>query len=274
MKWTFKPLSDRGADLGESPVWSPQENCVWWVDIDGCRLLRTDVTDGKTQEWAAPEPVGCIVLKPDGTLVAGLATGLFVFDRATGNFHKACAPETREDVRFNDSAIDPAGRIWAGTMHRENAHAAGAIFCIEPDFSHRRVFDGLWTSNGLAFDVRLDRMYFSDSHPSVQTIWVCDYDIATGVPTNRRVFATTHHLAGRPDGAFVDADSSYWIAGIGGAQLLQFSPDGTLMEIIAVPVQHPTKLSMDAHNPRSIFLTSRRLPGSDPSGFLMLGVLR
>ncbi|TCR87865.1 SMP-30/gluconolactonase/LRE family protein [Rhizobium sp. BK376] len=276
MTIAFDVFSDRWAHLGESPIWSESGNCIWWVDTDGCRLLRTDAATGQTEVWDAPEAVGCITLRADGMLVAGLATGIFLFDPVSGQFELVCSPESRNDVRFNDGALDPAGRFWAGTIHREITEPAGAIFCIEPDFGHRRIFDHFWTPNGIAFDQKRNRMYFSDSHPTVQTIWVCDYDVSTGTPSNRRVFATTHALEGRPDGAFIDEDGVYWIAGVGGAQLLRFAPSGEALEPISVPVSHPTKIVMNRKNPRSVFVTTRRMAGDDethPSGHLLRGTL-
>jgi len=268
----FEIFSDRWGFLGESPVWSEDGKCLWWVDTEGCRLLRTDAASGGTKVWDAPEAVGCIAMRPDGMLLAGLASGIFLFDPASGRFDPACSPESRGDVRFNDGALDPAGRFWASTMHLDLTEPAGAIFCIEADLTHRRLFDGLWTPNGLAFDPVRNRMYFSDSHPTVQTIWVCDYDLATGTPSNRRIFATTHAFAGRPDGAFIDEDGIYWIAGVGGSQLLRFAPSGEPLTPVELPTTHPTKLVMNHTMPRTIFVTTRRMADpdrSDASGHLL-----
>lgn len=268
----FEIFSDRWAYLGESPVWSETENCIWWVDTDGRKLLRTEAASGTTTAWDAPEAIGCIALRADRMLLAGLATGIFLFDPEAGEFNRLCSPETRPDVRFNDGALDPAGRFWAGTMQRDIASRAGSIFCIESNFTHRRVFEDLWTPNGLAFDAARKRMYFSDSHPSVQTIWVCDYDLVSGTPSNRRVFATTHAFPGRPDGAFLDEDGVYWIAGVGGSQLLRFAPSGEALAPVDMPVSHPTKLVMNLAMPRTLFVTSRRTTDddrNDASGHLL-----
>ncbi|MEZ2128292.1 MULTISPECIES: SMP-30/gluconolactonase/LRE family protein [unclassified Sinorhizobium] len=276
MTLAFDVFSDQWGHLGESPVWSESGNCIWWVDTDGRRLLRTDAATGKTEYWQAPEPVGCVALRSDGKLVTGLATGIFLFDPAIGRFDRVCAPEARTDIRFNDGALDPVGRLWAGTMHRSIAEPTGAIFCIESDFRHRRIFEGFWTPNGLAFDADRGRMYFSDSHPSVQTIWVCDYDVATGRPSNRRLFATTHDVEGRPDGAFVDEDGVYWIAGVSGSEILRFAPSGEMLEPLKLPVTHPTKLVITGSRPRTAFVTTRRTAPdgeSHPSGYLLRGIL-
>jgi len=265
----FSPYSDRWGHLGESPVFDPNGMCLWWADTEGCQILRTALTSGATTTFKAPEAVGCIGMWSGGKLLAGLASGMFLFDPDSGTFDLACSPETRQDVRFNDGALDPAGRFFAGTMHRDITEPAGAIFCVERDLSHRRLFEGLWTPNGLAFDPVRARMYFSDSHPSVRTIWVCDYDVLTGTPSNRRVFATTHAVEGRPDGAFVDAEGIYWIAGVGGSQILRFTPGGEMLAPITVPISHPTKLLMVDG---SLYLTSRRTARPEeehPSGHLL-----
>ncbi|QLF71553.1 SMP-30/gluconolactonase/LRE family protein (plasmid) [Peteryoungia desertarenae] len=269
MTFSFEILSDTWGHLGESPVLSKDGHYLWWVDTEGWRLLRSHTGTGATETWQTPEIIGCIALRDDGTLLAGLASGLFIFNPQTGLFQQACSPETRNDMRFNDCALDPVGRFWAGTMHRDITEPAGALFCVERDLTHKRFFDGLWTPNGLAFDADRARMYFSDSHPSIQTIWVCDYDLASGNPSNKRVFARTEHVEGRPDGAFVDDSGVYWIAGVGGSQILRFAPTGDMLEPIPVPVTHPTKL---VHQGDGLLITTRRTAPanvSDMSGHVL-----
>lgn len=251
------PCSGQRAELGEGPVWSAEEGALWWVDITGRRLIRTDTASGSDSAWTAPEEVGCVALAADGGILAGLASGLFAFDRAAGRFTLAAVPDPRPEVRFNDAAVDPAGRLWAGTMHRDNAAAIGTIFRIEADLASTPVFEGLFTPNGLAFDAMRRRLYFSDSHPERRTIWVCDYDAASGQAWNRRIFAHTAGLPGRPDGAAVDAEGTYWICGVGGGEIMGYSPDGRLAARVAVPVPAPTKLAFGGEGLATAFLTSK-----------------
>lgn len=105
---------------------------------------------------------------------------------------------------------------------------------LEPRLSGFRII------NGLAWDARLQRLYLSDSHPDVQSVWTCPVapDGALGEPAR---FARFDALKGRPDGAFVDAAGTYWIAGVGGGQLYRFDPDGPLITTYDVPQTAPTK---------------------------------
>lgn len=39
--------------VGESPVWVPEENALYWVDIPSGGLQRWNASSGKIQGWEA-----------------------------------------------------------------------------------------------------------------------------------------------------------------------------------------------------------------------------
>ena len=108
----------------------------------------------------------------------------------------------------------------------------------------------------MAFNKSGTKMYFSDTGKIVQTIWKFDYDLKTGNPINKKVFATTKDLKGRPDGATVDVDECYWIAGVEGSELVRFNENGEIIKIFKLPVEKPTKPVFGNHNLNIIYLTS------------------
>ncbi|MEX0955759.1 MAG: SMP-30/gluconolactonase/LRE family protein [Rhizobiaceae bacterium] len=258
----FTPLSTVTAELGESPVWSAADDAVWWVDIPGRRLHLTSLANSATRSWATPEQIGFVALCANG-VVAGMETGLFAFDPANGEFERIWRL-LDEGVRFNDATTDPAGRLWAGTMDIGNARAAGKLLCIEPDMTVRSILTGMRIPNGLAVDAARGRLYVSDSHSDLQTVWAVDLDIQSGAVGERHVFARFHDLAGRPDGAALDADGNYWIAGVGGGEIYVFTPDGRIAATIPTPMDGPTK---PAFGDGRIFLTSKS--GAGNGGRLM-----
>lgn len=258
----FKPISTVTAELGESPVWSAAENAVWWVDIPCKRVHRTDLADHSTRSWTTPEQVGFVALTANG-IVAGMESGLFAFDPASGVFDLIYRLADA-GVRFNDATTDPAGRLWAGTMDIENRRAAGRLLRIDPDLSVTTVISGMRIPNGLAVDAARGRLYVSDSHAEYQTVWAADIDIASGGIGERRVFARFDNLPGRPDGAAIDAQGNYWIAGVGGGEIYVFTPDGELAQTFATPMDSPTK---PAFGDNLLFLTSKS--GNGGGGRLM-----
>ena len=126
--------------------------------------------------------------------------------------------------------------------------------------------DEVYTTNGLAFSPDGRTMYLSDSNPSVQTIWACDYDPDTGEPSNRRVFFDARAVAGRPDGGTVDADGCYWMAGVSGWQLVRLTPRGEIDRIVEMPVERPTKPMFGGTNLDTLYVTtigSKLTPGTE-----------
>lgn len=244
------------AQLGEAPLWCEREQVLWWADIEGRALHRFDPATGRDTSIALPERLGCFALREAGGFLVALETGFHFLDR-DGGLTPIVDPEPdKPGNRFNDGTTDPAGRMIAGTMPMGPRTPVGTLYRLWPDGRCERLFDALTVTNGCAFSPDGRVFYFSDSEASVRTIWACDYDAASGAVTDRRVFVDTHGLAGRPDGGAVDADGCYWMAGVGGWQLVRFTPAGKVDQIIEVPVEKPTKVAFGGPRLDVLYVTS------------------
>jgi len=259
------------ASVGESPVWRGAEGALYWVDIPAQKIVRLHAETGARTEWLLPEKVACIAFDRNGTVLAGMESGLFAVDLSEAKpdgqpvpVRKLAAPAfPAENMRFNDGRCDRQGRFWAGTMVQDMAAAnpAGGLFRFDADgVLSQPVIDQLIVQNGLSWSPDGGTMYLSDSHPSRRLIWAFDYDIDAGVPHRRRVFADLHHHAGRPDGAAVDADGCYWICANDAGLLLRFTPEGRLDRSIAVPAKKPAMCAFGGDDLGTLFVTSIRPP--------------
>jgi len=266
--WRFDRLTEEKAGLGESPAWSPGDGCLWWVDVTGRRLLRSDAATGATESWAMPEEIGFVVPAARGAVIVGLESGLFGFEAKTAGLQLIFELED-PGARFNDACTDPAGRLWAATCDIDNRQPLGKLYRIAPDFTAEAVLHGLMTPNGLAVDGGSGQLYLSDSHPTVQKLWRAPFDTASGTVGERRVLADFAALRGRPDGAAIDAEGTYWIAAVDGGRLYGFSPSGERVAEVATPMASPTKLAFGGADLRRIFLTSKTGAGDDPGGCVM-----
>lgn len=266
--WHFEKLTEEEAILGESPVWSPQDSCLWWVDVTGRRLFRSAAEGGATESWPMPEEIGFAVLAAQGAVVVGLESGLFRFDPETAKLELIF--ELRDaGARFNDACTDPAGRLWAATCDIANREPLGRLYRIAPDLTAEAVVDNLMTPNGLAVDGLNGQLYLSDSHPTVQKLWRAPLDVATGALGPRRVLADFAGLRGRPDGGVIDAEGTYWIAAVDGGLLYAFSPEGARLAAVATPMANPTKFAFGGAGLQQVFLASKCGEGDDPGGCLM-----
>src|SRR5260221_9912717 len=117
-RWQAELVLDAKAVLGEGPVWDETANVLYWVDIDSCAVHRFDPVSGEDLVLNVGEPVGSIVLCPDGALVLARKSGFAVLDDWGSPLRPLASIEPdREDTRMNDGACDARGRFWAGTMH-------------------------------------------------------------------------------------------------------------------------------------------------------------
>ncbi|QXI03200.1 SMP-30/gluconolactonase/LRE family protein [Pseudomonas monsensis] len=256
--------------VGESPVWVPQDNALYWVDIPNGGLQRWSADTGHVHAWKTPEMLACIARHRRGGWVAGMESGFFHLhphsDGSLDSERLASVAHSRNDMRLNDGRCDRQGRFWAGSMvldmglnlpeGRLYRYGTGQSGVIEAQL------DGFIVPNGLGFSPDGKTMYVSDSHPAVQLIWAFDYDTDSGTPSNRRVFIDMNHFPGRPDGAAVDAEGFYWICANDAGLIHRFAPDGRLDFSLAVPVKKPTMCAFGGSRMDTLFVTSIR-PGDD-----------
>ncbi|WP_150461580.1 SMP-30/gluconolactonase/LRE family protein [Nesterenkonia ebinurensis] len=243
------------AQLGEGPVWDSAAQVLWWVDIYAGAIHRHDPA-GEDGSWMIGEHIGCLAPRQQGGLVLATRSGFHRFDPATGKKTPIADPEVDQPQnRFNDGAVDPRGRFWAGTMKdRGEVGPAGSFWRLDPDHSSHRGQSGVSITNGLAFSPQGERIYFSDT--ARQQIWQADYDQDTGEHGELEPFFSTRDRAGAPDGAAVDADGCYWGASLGGWSLLRITPDGRLDRAVELPVEKPTKPMFGGADLKTLYVTS------------------
>ena len=233
---------DAGAELGEGTLWDPGEGVLWWLDIWGSRIHRHNPATGRNDSWVCPEYPGCLGLREKGGLVATLVNGFHFFDPQTGSFEPIADPEADlPDTRFNDGKTDRQGRFWSGTMFEvadRPIEFVGSLYRLDADLSVHRVIEGIGCSNGLAWSPDSRVMYFADSHAS--TVWVYDFDPASGDVANRRIFIDMTRSGGIADGATVDAEGCYWLTVPPTGKVCRYDPDGRLMQTIVLPTDLPT----------------------------------
>lgn len=265
--------------VGESPLWHEANQAWYWSDIPARRIWRLDGASGALRHWDTAEMVACFAPRANGGWIAGMETGIFHLElKADGSVAagRLAAPASLgAGMRFNDGRCDRQGRFWSGTMFMDMsaARAIGELYRYDANGLSAPAVSGLLTQNGLAWSPDGRTMYLSDSHPKSRTVWAFDYDTDSGTPSRRRVFADMANFAGRPDGAAIDTDGCYWIAGNDGSCLLRFTPDGALDREIALPVAKPAMCSFGGPGMEWMLVTSIRpgdAPADSPAGGVFL----
>ena len=264
--------------VGESPVWHVGEQALYWVDIPARQLHRWQAEGGAVKSWIAPEMIGCFAPHAAGGWLCAGESGIFHLRASdTGRLEGerlARVAHALPGMRFNDGRCDRQGRFRAGTMLMDMAAArsVGALYAFD-EARPLPLAGGLLVPNGLAFSPDGKTMYLSDSHPRSQQVWAFDYDLASGRPSNRRLFVDMKPLPGRPDGAAVDEDGCYWICGNDAGLVHRFTPAGVLDRSLAVPVKKPAMCAFGGARLDTLFVTSIRQEDIDLSDQPLAGGL-
>src|SRR5438128_10157599 len=99
---------DAKAQLGECPVWSAEEQALYWVDIRAPALHRLDPVTGATRTWPMPQRIGSFGLRETGGAVVALERGFHVLEFDTGTLTPLASPDQHTPgTRFNDGKVSP-----------------------------------------------------------------------------------------------------------------------------------------------------------------------
>lgn len=220
---------------GENPLWHPDEQRLYWLDIPKGRIFRYDPRTGDSELVQEGEPIGGFTIQSDGALLLFMARGAVkIWGARQQTTVIEELPEER-DTRFNDVIADPEGRVFCGTM-RSPTHL-GRLYRLDRDGTITRILEGIGTSNGMGFTPDRTQMYYTDT--SKREIYLFDYDRATGHLSNQRVFVRTPDdpQEGRPDGLTVDADGYVWSARWDGGCVVRYTPSGDEERRISFPAR-------------------------------------
>ncbi|WP_369147821.1 SMP-30/gluconolactonase/LRE family protein [Streptomyces sp. R44] len=241
------PCSPLPGRLTEGPVWDARRQELLWVDIPEGLVHRAALVDGEDVPDLAPlgtlrfdRPVGAALPCASGALLAAAGTSfLHLADgRPATEAVELAAPVLPDDGlprRMNDAAVDPAGRLLAGTMAYDESPGAGALYRLDRD-GLVTLLDSVTISNGLGWSPDGSRLYYADSPTGRVDVFA--YDPETGALSDRRPFAALDR--GVPDGLAVDSEGRVWVAVWGGGEVLAFAPDGSLHARVEVPATHVT----------------------------------
>jgi L-arabinonolactonase len=250
------------ATLGEGPLWDHRDGRLLWVDIvEGAINILLPSTSAM-QRIELGENVGCIALtaRPD-TVVGALRSGWHWINIETGEKRLIARSPAAKMCRFNDGAVDRAGRFWVGTLEDGEKNPIGELFRLDADLTYQSMDQGFLCSNGIAWSLDQRWMFFVDSRRDA--IYRYRSDVETGTIGARDLFVDTRDLPGIPDGIAMDSDGVLWCAFWDGAQVIGFDGDGVPGKTLNVPALRPTSIAFGGPELRTMYITSARFGLSD-----------
>ncbi len=243
-------------EVGETPIWIPDEQALYWIDLEGKRVRRYEPASGQTKDWTPDVPVTALARRAGGGWILAAKTGLAFWDHRT-NASEFIADPTAENpaIRFNDSAVDRQGRLLIGTANVEQFDAPdGVLYRLDADRSIHKIDEGYAVANGIGFSPDGKTVYVTDMFHN--RILAFDYDTEAGTVANRSTFVEVPADAGLPDGLIVDAAGYIWSAHWGGSRVTRYDPDGKIEREVRLPVTSVTCMGFGGSDLNELYITT------------------
>lgn len=262
-------------NLGEGPMWHPDYQKFFWIDIHGQKLSSFDLKTKARKNYALEKESLTALAPKKGGFVGTFSTGGFAsIDLKTdlkttilSNTTRENSPKSdllKEEERFNDGKCDPRGRFLAGTMDQTflTGGQRGNLFHFDKQNlgSPKLLLENISISNGPSWSLDGKTFYFTDSW-NKSGIWKFDYNLDNGEITNQSVFMQKpENLPGVFDGSTVDSDGFLWWAIFGGGCVLRIDgKSGKIERTIdqkGLGIDNPTSVAFGGKDYRTMFITS------------------
>ncbi|XP_013186262.2 regucalcin-like [Amyelois transitella] len=263
----------RGGGHLEGPTWSTTENALYFVDITGQKVHRLDGFVGNvTTRDISYGPVSLVVPVanfPKLVLVSSKRSLFFLpWDSADGDKSLSLLSTVDygiPDNRINDGKVDAKGRLWFGTMGKEENGAvdqdrASLYMLDEHNYANPEIkIRPVSLSNGLAWTPDNKYMFYIDT--TTRNVDVFDFDLDSATLRNRRTLFSfkANNVSGDPDGMTIDSDENLWVACYGGGKVIKIdSRAGKLMEQHKIEASQVTSVMWGGKDLSTLYVTTSR----------------
>ena len=243
--------------LGEGPIWHPEEQALYWVDIDGKLIQRFFPSSSKVETFPVPKKVSVLAIGEKGGFIAGAEDGIYFWDTYSNHLEFLTDPEPgKTNARFNDGKVDARGRFWIGTMTPTGA--TSSLYCLYfgdyLDLYLEQMIENVTISNGIGWSPDSRLMYYVDSLR--YTVFSYNFDLENGKISKRRVFFKSNPEMGIPDGLTVDTEGYIWLALYDGWKVIRINPAGKVDIEIQMPVSRPSSCAFGGEDMDKLYITS------------------
>jgi sugar lactone lactonase YvrE len=249
----------RGCQLGEGPLWHPELETLFWVDILANKLLYKSAQG--SGEWVFAQMPSAIGWVDADNLLVAAGLELLRLRLDTGQtLPIARLPGDDQRYRSNDGRADPQGGFWISKMAKEAQDSDGVIYRYY-EGELRELVSGISIPNGICFSPDGKTGYYADTLR--HSLYKLDLDAEGWPKAAPQLFISDEDESFLPDGAITDALGNLWVAIWGRSELCCYAPDGRLVETLHCPVKQPTCPATSADG--AMYLTSAAV-GLEPSG--------
>jgi sugar lactone lactonase YvrE len=241
---------------GESPIWDPGSNRLYWIDTENPVFSACDPDGRRRVDVKTDWLIQAIGRRKAGGWVAVVRDGFAIWDPAAGRSRFLGNPEEgRKHMTMNDGAVGPDGRFYAGSLNVQVLESPeGKLWRLDTNGTYTCIQDGIVLPNGISFSPDGGTMYVTEMW--VRRITAFDFNAGSGSVSRRRTLITIPEEEGYPDGLIVDADGYLWSGHWQGFRMTRYDPDGKKVSHVEVPVPTATCMAFGGKDLDALFVTT------------------
>lgn len=252
-------LDSHRCEIGECPVWHPNEDRLYWTDIGNEQLLRYSPSLEKVEVVLKNTLVGGFTIQKDGSLLLFMEDG-GVGHYSDGNLTRNIFNLSGVMSRFNDVTTDAKGRVLCGTMPSDDS--SGQLYRLDQDGTFECLLSRVQVPNGMGFSPDSKRLYFAETDNNL--VHEFDYEVETGTISGRNTFLDLREGCGKPDGLTVDTEGKVWVAQWGKGTVDCYHPDGILARRLGLPASNVTSLTFGPTESKILYVTTAQAETGPP----------
>lgn len=244
--------------LGEGPLWHPDRQSLFWLDILNQRLYEKSFPSENKQmdhTWELPEMASALATDKYDTNRIWMVT-----DRSFGYFslesysYKALIKlNLSPGFRANDGGISPDGEFWFGTMERSPSGLNGDIYSISPQGELTKHLQHIGIPNTFCWSDSGSRFYLSDSYEQKMYIFSSENNELNGEGS---LFLDISETESTPDGGAFDQEGNLWNSQWDGSRVACYNAAGILTNLVDLPIPRPTSCCFGGPDYCHLFITS------------------
>jgi sugar lactone lactonase YvrE len=243
-------------EIGETPIWVPKEQALYWIDYEQSKVYRFNADTGQYKVVDVNMSITGLYPRAGGGWITVTRTGIAFWEYHRNEFTFIVDPEAKKpSVCCNDAVVDRQGRFLISTMNEQDEDAPdGSLYRLDTDGALHKLDTGFAVANGIGLSLDGRTLYLTDMFH--HQILAYDYDVATGAVHNRRVWVHVPEDAGVPDGLIVDSEDFVWSAHWDGWRVTRYDPAGKIEREIRLPVANATCLCFGGKDLDELYITT------------------
>jgi sugar lactone lactonase YvrE len=260
-KQTLTVFSNVPCELGEGPLWHPQRQSLFWLDILEKILYEKNFYSQKAdydQSWVLPWTSSALAMDATRNDILWIVTehSFGQFNLVDGRYTLTLDLPVTEAFRTNDGGVSPAGEFWFGTMEKHPTGQVGTIYSITSQGQLVEQLTGIGIPNTFVWLNNGQQFLLSDSLRQC----MLSFQIHEGClqKETQKTYLDLHLTGATPDGGAVDQNGNLWNAHWDGYSVVCYDGLGRKLQYIDLPIPKPTSCCFGGPENRHLFITSAR----------------